>query len=336
MTAQALGVALSVVLAAAAPPPKSGAKGTTAPPWAGEELPLALKVKTPEELALKAHAEKQYLLFNLLAGGKAAWDAGDFASAAGKWEALLRLPGLPAEVDAAVRPFAIEARKRAGGASAELPAVVEAAPKKPPEPIRKLTVSVSGRISGGGALGPGGTVVLLHRSDGPTPRPRLSKGRAVIQRGKAFVPRVLAVPVGSTVEFRNEDEIYHNVFSLTRTAEFDLGLYEKGLTKERTFDKAGPVQLLCNIHSSMQGWVYAVDTPWYTQADGGGAFSIKGVPPGEYVLQAWHEAASAPTKRVITVGPEGAVVNLDVAGDKPSSKFVPDKYGKPRQPQLGY
>src|SRR5450755_2013477 len=88
--------------AAAAPPDSRG--------WLGEELPLPLAVRTPQDLAVKAAAEKQYLIFNLLAGGKLAWDAGDFATAATKWEALLRIHPLDPEVERAIRPLARDAR----------------------------------------------------------------------------------------------------------------------------------------------------------------------------------------------------------------------------------
>ena len=79
-----------------------------------------------------------------------------------------------------------------------------------------------------------------------------------------------------------------------------------------------------------------VDTPLYGQADGAGAFKIAGVPPGEYEVEAWHEFASKPTRQKLTVGREGAKVQLAVGADRVPSAFVPDKYGKPRQTQLGY
>src|SRR5437588_12949046 len=79
--------------------------------WLGADLPLPLSVRTPEDLAFKGAAERQYLIFNLLAGGKLAWDQSDFAGAADKWEALLRLPDLPADIASTVKPFAVEARK---------------------------------------------------------------------------------------------------------------------------------------------------------------------------------------------------------------------------------
>lgn len=326
---------LALAMAAAAP------KAPPAPTWLAEDLPLPLSVRSPEDLQLKGVAERQYLIFNLLAGGKLAWDAGDYASAATKWEALLRIPDLPSDVLAAAKPFAAEARKRAGNAGpAQPPAVALDSPARPaePEPVAPRALSagtLAGTVTGGGALGPGGAVVVLRRIGGPTPRPKPAKGKVVAQKNKTFVPRVLAVPVGTSVEFKNEDEISHNVFSLSKGSDFDLGLYKGGNSRAQQFDNPGPVQLLCNIHSSMVGYVYAVDSPWFAQADASGAFAIKGVPAGEYVLEAWHEAASAPTRQTVKVDGD-AKVSLTVGGDRTQSGFVPDKYGKPRQVQLGY
>jgi plastocyanin len=354
MVRLALGIALSssiIVVAAGA-----GAGAYAAPPsgWPGEEMPLPLAVRTPQDLAVKAAAERQYLIFNLLAGGKVAFDSGDFATAAAKWEALLRLPGLAEDIDRAIRPLAEEARGRAGGSpSSGLPPATAARPPAttgaqphvsgPPEAgerdaVRPVAgVTVSGTVSGGGTLGPGGTVLSLHRVNGETPRPAAARGKVVTQRNKTFIPRVLAVPVGSKVDFRNEDDIFHNVFSLARPNDFDTGLYRQGTSYAKTFRKAGLVQLLCNIHASMIGYVYVVDTPWYGQADAGGGFTIKNVPPGEYELAAWHEASSQPGKQRVTVGPAGVRgLSVKVAGDKRAPQFVPDKSGKPRQTHLTY
>ncbi len=308
--------------------------------WLGEDMPLPLAVKTPQDLAVKSVAEKQYLIFNLLAGGKMAWDAGDYATAATKWESLLRVPGLDPEIDRVIRPLASAARDRAGGqAAAPAPAPPSAAIAEAAAPPRACleNVAVSGTIAGGGASGPGGAVVWLKRANGETPRPAPAKGKVISQRGKQFVPHVLAVPVGTKVNFRNEDTIYHNVFSLTKPNDFDTGLYKQGGTYEQTFKKPGAVQLLCNIHSSMLGYVYVVDSPYYAQADGAGAFTIKGVPPGEYELEIWHEGASTTTKERVSVGADGVRgLALRVGGDRRAPEFVPDKSGKPRQSHLGY
>src|SRR5438132_8259296 len=309
--------------------------------WLGSEMPLPLAVRTPQDLEFKSAAERQYLIFNLLASGKLAWDQGDFATAAARWESLLSVPGLDPEVDKTVRPFAEEARKKAGGKAGDVPPPppdrVSRATEERPPPRRRASeaegVNVEGTVSGGGQAGPGGAVITLKRTDGPMPRLQPAR-KIVLQRGKAFVPRVLAVALGSSVVFRNEDPINHNVFSLS--PHFDTGLYGEGGEKEEVFDKPGVVQLLCNIHSSMIGYLVVVDTPYFAQADGTGAFSIKGVPPGEYDVEAWHEHASRPTKQKLTVPREGAKLALTVAGDKQPPAFTPDKYGKPRQGQLGY
>ena len=333
-------------------------KADTAPDWPGERLPLQLAVKTPEDLAFKALAEKQYLVFNLLAGGKLAFDRGDFASAAEKWEALLRLDGLDAQLDKEVRPLALQAREKAGGQAAELPPArnpVDATAKAEEKPAeekpaqeaargkrRRGLAAVEGVVSGGGAAGPGGAVITLKRIGGRMPRTTPAEGKVVNQRNKAFVPRVLAVPIGTSVLFRNEDPLAHNVFSLSSSKPFDTGLYKAPGAESVTFDKPGVVQLLCNIHSSMIGYVVAVDTPYYAQADAKGAFAIRGVIPGDYEVEVWHENASQPTKVKATVGRDGSLtrdgnpVELSVGGDKPQAAFPLDKYGKPRQTQLGY
>lgn len=302
--------------------------------WPGDEMPLPVTVKSAEDLAFKAAAEKQYLIFNLMVAGRLAYERGDFGTAAEKWEALLRVPDLPASVDQAVRPLAMTARQKAGG-TANLPGVAEPATPIAAAVAPKRLLTVTGTVSGGGSAGPGGAVIFLERLDAPTPRPKPGTARTVAQKDKRFEPRVLAVTVGTPVDFRNDDPLFHNVFSLSRPNDFDLGLYKGGTSKTETFETPGPVQLLCNIHSSMVGYVYVVDTPWFAQADGSGRFSIKGVPPGEYAVNVWHEAASkvAQTKAKL----DGAApLSLSVDGDRGAPAFVPDKSGKPRQPQLGY
>jgi plastocyanin len=343
-----IGLALAVAVFVA----PSGARGAPSQAdgrgWLGEELPLPLAVRTAQDLALKAAAEKQYLIFNLLAGGKLAWDGADYATAAAKWEALLKVQGLDPEIDRLVRPLAQAARKSASATSS---AVAPAAPAtdgttpSPPSPTELTSdgprpspgASVSGVVSGGGAQGPGGAVLWLKRVGGETPRPVPARGKVVTQRNKTFLPHVLAVPVGTKVTFRNEDSIFHNVFSLSKPNQFDTGLYKQGGSYAATFRHPGVVQTLCNIHSSMLGFIYVVDSPFYAQADGSGAFSIKGVPPGDYELNVWHEAASKTAQQRVTVSAGGVRgLAVTIGGDKRAPQFVPDKSGKPRQSQLGY
>src|SRR6187455_2586724 len=108
---------LGAVLLAAAPLPAA-----EPPRWLGDDLPLPLPVKTPQDIGFKAAAERQYLIFNLMAAGKLAYQRGDYAAAVEKWETLLRMAGLDPQIEKAVTPFLADARARAahgGGAAAE-------------------------------------------------------------------------------------------------------------------------------------------------------------------------------------------------------------------------
>src|SRR5206468_5001540 len=140
-------------------------------------------------------------------------------------------------------------------------------------------VSVSGTVSGGGQIGPGGTVLWLKRLDGPMPHIVPPTNQVVTQREKTFLPHVLAVPMGTTVQFRNDDRIYHNVFSIAKPNDFDAGIRAQGATYTRTFGHPGAVQILCNIHSTMNAYVYVVDSPYFVKAQASGSFTIRGVTP---------------------------------------------------------
>jgi len=344
--------ALAWLTAAASAP--AGAVEPPAPKWLGDELPLPLPVKTPQDIGFKSAAERQYLIFNLMASGKLAYQRGDYTMAVDKWETLLRISNLDPQIEKAVTPFLVDARaKAAGHPGSHVEGVPEPEPVTPPGRIERTveprarpitrrassfsSVLVSGTVIGGGQIGPGGAVLWLKRLDGPMPRIAPPTNQVVTQREKTFLPHVLAIPVGTTVQFRNDDRIYHNVFSIAKPNDFDAGIRATGATYTRTFNSPGAVEILCNIHSTMNGYVFVVDSPLYAKAQASGAFSIRGVAPGHYELAAWHEAASNITRKTIVVGGEGAHdVTVTVGGDKRPGPFVPDKYGHKRQPQLGY
>jgi plastocyanin len=110
----------------------------------------------------------------------------------------------------------------------------------------------------------------------------------MLTRNKNITPHVLAIPVGSTVEFPNDDPISHNLFSLASQNGFDLGLYRKGAGKAHKFDAAGIVNVYCNVHPNMGAVIHVMSTPYYTFADRNGAYSFD-VPPGRYRVNAWNE-----------------------------------------------
>jgi plastocyanin len=121
------------------------------------------------------------------------------------------------------------------------------------------------------------------------PATQASKLPRLIQRNKSFDPHVLVVPVGSVVEFPNQDPFFHNVFSLFEGKRFDLGLYEAGSTRDVVFDKPGISYIFCNIHSEMSAVVIAVSSPYYGISDQRGRVAIPNVPAGRYTLRIWYE-----------------------------------------------
>jgi hypothetical protein len=121
-----------------------------------------------------------------------------------------------------------------------------------------------------------------------------------------FMPHVLPVMVGTTVEWPNKDDIYHNVFSYSEARSFDLGLYKDSAGKAVTFDKPGQVDVFCSIHANMSCVVLVLQNPYFAVTDDRGGYSITNVPAGTYRLKAWHERLPPQTME-ITVPESGAV-----------------------------
>ena len=121
------------------------------------------------------------------------------------------------------------------------------------------------------------------------------------QRGERFVPHVLAITTGTIVDFPNSDDIYHNVFSLSKTRSFDLGRYAAGHSKPVKFDKPGIVRVFCDIHSHMNAFILVFSHPFFAMTDADGRYQINNVPAGTYNLVAWNEGvASEPRSVTVT------------------------------------
>lgn len=134
--------------------------------------------------------------------------------------------------------------------------------------------------------------------------------KKVAQQGAVFTPHVLPVEVGTTVEWPNEDDIYHNVFSMSDAKQFDLGLYKGNPTNKWVrFDKVGRVDVFCSIHENIHCIVLVLENPYFAATDDNGDYKILNVPPGKYKLKAWHERLPADEKEIIV--PTNGEVKVD-------------------------
>jgi plastocyanin len=160
--------------------------------------------------------------------------------------------------------------------------------------------------------GRGTVIVFAEPLDGPAAvRPITAR---LEQRNKAFRPLVLAVPVGSTVEFPNADPIFHNVFSLSMPEPFDLGLYRAGSSKTRTFARPGYYRVFCNIHPQMAAFIAVVPTSLVTLADDKGNYRLD-LPRGRHRLTAVSDRVEAPASAdFVAGGPAAPVLELDETG----------------------
>ena len=144
-----------------------------------------------------------------------------------------------------------------------------------------------------------GVVVWLDRP-GSAPVSGPPAPARMIQKDKTFMPHVLAVQVGSKVEFPNFDPIFHNAFSNYDGQLFDVGLYPPGSSRSVRFDRVGFVRVFCNIHANMSAVIAVVPTATFAVSGKDGSFTISGVEPGEYTLRVFHERASEATLASLT------------------------------------
>jgi len=168
-----------------------------------------------------------------------------------------------------------------------------------------FTAARAGDIEGKVAGMKGKSVVYVDTIGGksfpaPTDHP------VIDQKGLMFSPNIVVVQQGTTVDFKNDDNVAHNVFwpsiggdkKLTK----NLGTWPKGEKRSFTFDRAGVVPLLCNVHPDMAGYLIVSPTPYFAQTDESGNYKIKDVPNGSYKVVVWHEGARNQSKPVTVAG----------------------------------
>lgn len=157
----------------------------------------------------------------------------------------------------------------------------------------KGKVQISGKKSNVDAL------VYIEHVDGSFPPPH--KAPVMNQKNLMFMPMVLPILAGSTVNFLNNDNVLHNVFTPSNCAgKFNLGTWPKGEIRSHTFNKAGCfVTILCNVHPDMQAWIVVLQNPYFATTDSNGNFEIKNVPKGAYELKVWYPFYNSTSIKVV-------------------------------------
>lgn len=166
--------------------------------------------------------------------------------------------------------------------------------------------------------------------------PRKPMNFTMTTRGKTLLPHVLVIPVGSTVQFPNDDPISHNLFSLSSGNNFDLGLYRRGTGKSYTFKTPGVVNVYCNVHPTMSSVIYVMSSPYFVFTDAGGNFALPDIAPGSYTLVAWNEQGGMTQSKldVPAAGKSNVGITLDSTTYRASSHL--NKENKPYAPPRDY
>ncbi len=156
----------------------------------------------------------------------------------------------------------------------------------------------------------GNIVLYLEQVDSISTPQILQVNPSIRQEGESFIPHVLPIIKGTTVDFPNSDPIFHNVFSLSGAKSFDLGRYPKGDSRAVTFDQPGVVPVFCHLHSDMSAIILVLDNPFFSIPDSEGKYRIENIPPGTYTLIGWHERSERTAQQVSLQPGESVVVDI--------------------------
>jgi plastocyanin len=174
---------------------------------------------------------------------------------------------------------------------------------------------VKGKVTAVGMRTPEGIAVYIDAVPGKT-FPAPAQHVTMDQTHLAFAPHALVIQQGTTVDFKNDDSVGHNVYwpavSHNRKLAHNMGTWPQGQSKPFTFSDVGEVPLLCNVHPEMSGYIIVVPTPYFALTDKDGNFLIKNVPPGQYTLKTSSEGGK-PASQDVTVANGTVSVSLTIA-----------------------
>lgn len=179
--------------------------------------------------------------------------------------------------------------------------------------------TVTVRSESGAPADRAGVVVYLDGARAPGRPP--AETRQIRQREQQFAPALTVAVVDSTVEFPNDDKIFHNVFSLSAPARFDLGLYKSGTSKSVNLKRPGVVDVYCNIHPNMVAKIVVIDSDYHAVTGADGRFQIDGVPPGRYSLVAWQRSGE-PYRGQVKVASGTSRLDIQLTAGKPARKHL--------------
>ncbi|OGU72627.1 MAG: hypothetical protein A3H45_08570 [Ignavibacteria bacterium RIFCSPLOWO2_02_FULL_55_14] len=172
---------------------------------------------------------------------------------------------------------------------------------------------IRGKVKARGWKHSGDAVVHIDKIQGKT-FPAPAKHAAMDQKNLVFIPHILPVLAGTTVDYQNSDDVLHNVFSPDKCAEkFNLGTWPKGQTRSYLFKEAGcfPV-MLCNVHPEMEAYIVVLDNPYFAVSAKDGSYEITNVPAGKYTLKIWHERLKSQSVEVQVPETGDVVVDFEI------------------------
>jgi plastocyanin len=184
-----------------------------------------------------------------------------------------------------------------------------------------------------------GTVTVTEADGTPVPttdvivyivgftEPGTGQLKRIIQKGRKFIPDLIAITVNDRVSFPNQDPFLHNVFSSSADRKFDLGSFKSGDAKDRQFPKAGAIDVYCNIHPEMAATILVLPNRRHTQVTSGGSYVLEGVPPGDWTVFAYTRRAIKPTTARVSVK-AGAETSVDLVIERGPEPEHLNKYGE--------